>query len=696
MKELKGITIKIGGETTLLQNALKDIDKTSYSLQAELKKVNQLLKFDPENATLVAQKQELLTKSIEETKKKVDALKQAQAEVEAQFKSGAISDEAYRDFQREVVQATNKLDYLEKQLKDTEGAQNGLQTETKETKNDLQKLETQTAQNTDKLDKMRDIISKTGGHMTSLRSGISGGTAAFAAMAAAAIAAAAGITKVITKSTEAASEIRKQSDVTGQSTERIQELTYVGKQLDISYDTLIKAQQKLTQGMNSARLGGEKQTEAFKALGIEIKNNDGSLRDSKVVMMEAFDALGKMGNATERDALSLSIFGKSAMELNPLIKAGSAEISKFSEEAHKVGAVMSEQTIKALDDLGDTIDATKMSLQGVVGTLMQGAAPALQEMLGKVQLLAQSFSDGLTSGDMAEFNKQLSTLTTDVVNGITNGMPGLLEAAGTIIKALAEGIVTNMPTIIKSGVDILLSLVTSLTAPETMLNLVGAAVEIMGALLDGIIQATPIVLPAMFDLMIALVDKLTEEGTLGKLIGAAVQIIVYLAAELVTAIPMLVARLPEILKSIVDYFTSDEGKAAMKQAGNDLMDSLGDGMKIGMGDLMKWITNSKFAKAMFKLLGIEIDTEELKRMSRDSVEAAAKDRIRTSTVITAGPINAPLNSTGQTILANGIGSNKTVNVTVNQNAPVVGSNGMNEFVGIVERTMANNLALNGG
>ena len=74
---IKGITIEIGGETTKLDKALQGINSTSKTLQNQLKAVNQALKLDPKNTELLAQKQEILSKSIEATKEKLQTLKTA-------------------------------------------------------------------------------------------------------------------------------------------------------------------------------------------------------------------------------------------------------------------------------------------------------------------------------------------------------------------------------------------------------------------------------------------------------------------------------------------------------------------------------------------------------------------------------------------------------------------------------------------
>ena len=117
-KSIKGIMIEIGGDTTKLGDALDKVNKKTKSLQSELKGVNTLLKTDPSNVTLLAQKQDILTKSIENTKEKLETLKEAQKQAQEQFEKGEITEEQFRDLQREVINTKQKLDGLKDEFKE--------------------------------------------------------------------------------------------------------------------------------------------------------------------------------------------------------------------------------------------------------------------------------------------------------------------------------------------------------------------------------------------------------------------------------------------------------------------------------------------------------------------------------------------------------------------------------------------------
>ncbi|WP_242273325.1 phage tail tape measure protein [Bacillus cereus group sp. BfR-BA-01538] len=129
---IKGITVEIGGDTVGLQNALKDVNKRSNDLTKELKDVERLLKFNPGNMEALAQKQQLLTQSIENTTKKLDQLKSAQQQVEAQFARGDIGEEQYRAFRREIEFTEGSLNGLKGKLAGLKAEQDNVASSTRQ------------------------------------------------------------------------------------------------------------------------------------------------------------------------------------------------------------------------------------------------------------------------------------------------------------------------------------------------------------------------------------------------------------------------------------------------------------------------------------------------------------------------------------------------------------------------------------
>lgn len=142
---IKGITVKIAGDTIDLQKSLKAVQSSSASLQSELSAVNRQLKFDPENTVLLTQKQEVLKEQIENSKSALKKLLDVQDQVEEQAKNGEISTEQYRAYQREVEKTKSKLNSFNEQLDKTrdefDKVANGVENlENKSNKTDLSKV----------------------------------------------------------------------------------------------------------------------------------------------------------------------------------------------------------------------------------------------------------------------------------------------------------------------------------------------------------------------------------------------------------------------------------------------------------------------------------------------------------------------------------------------------------------------------
>lgn len=125
---IKGITVEIGGDTTGLDKALKTVNSSLSKTQSALNDVNRLLKLDPSNTTLVAQKQQLLSQAVADTSKKLEALEDAQEQVEAAFKNGDIGQDKYMAFQREVEETRKKLTQYKSELSGLASEQTSLAT----------------------------------------------------------------------------------------------------------------------------------------------------------------------------------------------------------------------------------------------------------------------------------------------------------------------------------------------------------------------------------------------------------------------------------------------------------------------------------------------------------------------------------------------------------------------------------------
>lgn len=117
-KQIKGITIEIGANTTKLDKAIGEIEKDSRKINTELREVDRTMKISGESATLWKQKQTLLTQALESSKEKLELLEKSQEQVNKQFQDGTIGEEQYRAFQRETEKARGEVERYQKGIEE--------------------------------------------------------------------------------------------------------------------------------------------------------------------------------------------------------------------------------------------------------------------------------------------------------------------------------------------------------------------------------------------------------------------------------------------------------------------------------------------------------------------------------------------------------------------------------------------------
>lgn len=362
MATLKGITVKIGGDVKGLNEALSSVNKNIKGTQGELKEVEKRLKLDPTNTTMLAQKQELLKKAIENTSDKLKALKEAEAQVQEQVKKGDASEEQYRKLQREIVAAEQSLKSLEKQADDTNKA-------------------------TSKISATVDKIGSAASNVASKTKGLS--TAAAAGVG--------GLVAMAVKAGQSADDINTLAKQTGLSTEQIQKFSYASDIIDVDLQTLTGSLAKLTRNMQSAKNGSKNTQAAFDALGVSIVDQNGNLRDNQDVFNEAISALAKIEEETQRDAYAMQIFGKSAQDLNPLILGGADDLKKLGDEAEAAGLILSQDALDGANEFNDSIDKMKAtattSFGKVAGQLAEVLIPVMEQLTTIVSKLLTFISD---------------------------------------------------------------------------------------------------------------------------------------------------------------------------------------------------------------------------------------------------------------------------------------------------------------
>ena len=356
---IKGITIEFAGDTTKLDKALRDVRKSTKDIDSELRKVNNSLKFNPGNVDLLRQKQTLLNQKIEQTENNLKELKNMQKQVADDPNQGKNS-KAYRELQREIIKSENQLKRFNAEQRKIKAA--------------LSPLGQFSA-------KMKDVGTK----LTAAGNAMRGFSMAGAAVATA-------VGALAAKSGKAADDLNTLSKVTGIGTTQLQKYSLAAEQVDVSVDAIAKSQKTLKKNMLSASQGGS-QAEVFKKLGINVKDANGNLRDADEVWNEAIKKLGKMSNETERDALAMKLMGKSASDLNPLIKDGGEAYERVANMLNKYDLQLVDQKTldnanKFNDEISDIKTIATAALQSMGTTLAAYLAPALAKVVDMVGRIA--------------------------------------------------------------------------------------------------------------------------------------------------------------------------------------------------------------------------------------------------------------------------------------------------------------------
>lgn len=395
---IKGITIELNGDTTGLTTALKDVNGQLRDTQADLKKVDRLLKLDPKNTELVAQKQRLLADAIEKTRTKLDTLKKAAEQAQGQLERGEITQQQYDALQREIAGTEQNLKDLEKQALATNGKLAAV------------------GQAADAVAAGADKIAKSTKKMSMAAGG------ALAGIAGAAYSAAKG-----------ADDLNTLAKQTGFTTEQLQKMQYAADLVDVSVSDMTGAAAKLKKNMAS---GSEATVEAFAQIGVATKNADGSMRDIDEVFFDVLEGLSGIENETERDQVAMTLFGKSADSLAGIIDDGGKALQEYGKQAEDLGLILDQDTLDALNDVNDQVDTLKSNAKF---TLAKEGAKAMEALMPLFERIVSAL------GSVLEFLGSLDTDTIGIILTILALVAAISPVAGIIAKiASAVSAVTTV------------------------------------------------------------------------------------------------------------------------------------------------------------------------------------------------------------------------------------------------------------
>lgn len=570
MADSFGFKIGVEGEKQFKQ-ALADINQSFKVLGSEMALVISQFDKNEKSVQAVTARNTVLNKEIDAQKEKINTLKAALDNAASSF---GENDRRTQNWQVQLNKAHAELNGMERELSGNEKALNEIGSEFQDGAKGANKFGDEITSASKQSDEASGRFDKLGGIVKGIGASLG---VALAGIGAAAVGAGKSLVDASVNSAAYADDILTMSAQTHMSTEALQAYKYAAELVDTPLETLTGSMAKQIRSMNSAAGGSKDMTAAYAKLGVSIQDSNGHLKNSEDVYWSTIDALGKVKDSTERDALSMQIFGKSAQDLNPLIEKGSAGIKELAAEATNMGAVMSGDQLNSLGKFDDTVQRLKSGASAAKNVLGTVLLPQMQTLASSGVSLLGTFTKGLSDagGDWTKISKAISTtiggLTSSILaelpkvvqagldivlsigNAITANLPMIISSAVTIVMTLLQGLVGALPQITQGALQLILALVNGIIA--NLPQLVSAALTMIITLASGIGDALPKLIPAIIDAVLTIVNTLLSN--MDKVIAAAFKIIEGLAKGLINALPKLVDRLPQIIDSIVNFIVNN-------------------------------------------------------------------------------------------------------------------------------------------
>lgn len=200
-----------------------------------------------------------------------------------------------------------------------------------------------------------------------------------------AAASAVGVFALAKKTAETADTIDEMSQQIGISRKGYQEWKYILEQNGMEIDGLKRGFKSLTENVYKAKGGNKEVTATFKRLGISVKDSSGHLKSQEQLFEDSVKALQGMKDGTEKAHLANQLFGKSAIDLRPILNANSEYITKMKSEAEKYGVVLDDKTVDAGAKFADTLKSLEGIISAVGFSLGADMLPALQKVADTIK-----------------------------------------------------------------------------------------------------------------------------------------------------------------------------------------------------------------------------------------------------------------------------------------------------------------------
>lgn len=602
-RRIKGLTIEIGGDTTQLSESLHDVNKSITSTQAQLKDVEKLLKLDPTNTEMLAQKQELLTQAISKTEEKLETLKDAAVQAEKQLGEGKISQDQFAALQREIAATEIELKRYDSQLDTAADATEDLGDAAEQAAQDSGDASEEIGELSDAADDLGDAAEDAGDGTKDLGESAKDSGDGFSVLdGAVATFIGNGLTALVSAIGDAISTFAELSESTQEYRENMNKLYTATSAAGMDADYITQAYSQLY-----GVLGDETATTTtisnFEKLGISMQDMDSLLDSATGIwavygdsipldgLAESVNETAKVGqitgtmadainwasasndtwtNALSGNAAALSAFQSGVSQGMSAEDAFNEALAACGDEQERQQLIIStlnglyadsaetyrennasiidarQATVNyqdAVAGVGAAMEPLQTTMTNFKANLISGVSPALQE-------LSDAFMDVVTGADGAE--EGIASAVTGLVDTVSSMasdlLPQLLEIGTQILGGIMQGLAQSTPTLMATVSDMILQLIQAVTA--FLPQFAEAAVTIAGSIVTQLTAFVPQLLQAATTLLMAIVDAVPM--IVNTLVPMLPQLITAIVTALLGAVPQLLQAATTLLMAIVN------------------------------------------------------------------------------------------------------------------------------------------------
>lgn len=620
-RNIKGITIEIGGNTTKLTNAIKQANNSIRAANSSLRDINRLSKIDAGSIELYKQKLEQTKKAIASTEEKLRTLKEAEKQASEQFKRGEISKDTYDALKREIISTEQALKKLKKEQKEIKG---------------------------NAPIRLPKIFGDLGGKIKSAIPSAKSLAKAFANLGTNAVKATAkaigGVSALMQagavmglKYNAEIEQLTTSFEVMTGSTQKATELTKKLKDLGAKTPYDLKGLSQTTQTLMQYGLSADDAYNATLSMG-DIAQGSADKMQSIALAFGQMSSAGKVNMQDIKQMINAGFnplqaiaekTGKTMQEVTADYEAGKLTIQDVKDAmafASSEGGKYYKSMEKQSQTFKGQLDTAKEGVQSLAGTISGSLSKSMaSDLLPSINKTIEGLEKAFNTGGLSAFSNELGKSIADIIVKIGEKAPQMINAAGTLISGFVAGLSNNSGKIAKTIVQIASTLIKNIAT--IIPQIVDAALKIIPELMQGIIQELPTLIPVVIngllqiitsisenlplflkmggDLLLAITDGIVNalpslidalpqiiEGivafiieSLPQIIMVGLEIIVKLAFGLIKAIPQLIAMLPKIISAIVRGLL--RGAGDLLDTGGSLVDTIKQGLKDGISKIFE-------------------------------------------------------------------------------------------------------------